>query len=619
MHLQRIATPLVIALWALNYLPLTAERGIARHLYGQQERAAATGPVLSDERSFTADVSRDGRTMVLVTYPYGRGSAANPSRLEIRDVTTKRTIVLAGGDSPAGSPGRPAAVFSPDASQVAYTWLDTRLAGTGHLNVISTTEGATPRTVVPADASDRGVIPHGWSPDGRAILALIHGASDQLGAEPTSIAWVSAHDGTIRTIKTLEAWRDAAAATAQPRVSPDGQRITYSAIASPNSRDRAIYIMDANGENEREIKLAGSSTSPVWTQDGRHIVFVNTQANRSSVLALPTATDSRIEPLLIAADLPTQDIPVELIAISTTGTLFYRKFGGGLIATVAERAPATGRVLQTFTGYGAAWVNATTVAFIRRDAELVVRSITAPDARSYVRDFLSVVPPRILSAGTAAVLFVPPPSGAFHRVDLTTGQFVRLFARDSPTNLRTNAATLSPDDKTLYLPELTKREGPWGRIVAIDLATADERTAVTFPHGFAGAGLDISPDGRMFAVHAADGRIVVMTLDGRHQREIVPPSPGGSARDLMRWTPDGRQIVFVAREEAPSTGWRLMRVPAAGGRVEFDGIESAQFAHVGGVTDIDVSPDGLLVVFSMRTPATYDVWALSDSRLSPGR
>ena len=87
----------------------------------------------------------------------------------------------------------------------------------------------------------------------------------------------------------------------------------------------------------------------------------------------------------------------------------------------------------------------------------------------------------------------------------------------------------------------------------------------------------------------------------------------------MRWTPDGRQIVFVAREEAPSTGWRLMRVPAAGGRAEFDGIESAQFEHVGGVTDIDVSPDGRLVVFSMRTPATYDVWALSDSRLSLGR
>jgi hypothetical protein len=59
-------------------------------------------------------------------------------------------MTLAGGVSDAGTPGRPAAVFSPDARHLAYTWLDPQLKDTGMLQVISVEKGAQPRTLIPA-------------------------------------------------------------------------------------------------------------------------------------------------------------------------------------------------------------------------------------------------------------------------------------------------------------------------------------------------------------------------------------------------------------------------------------------------------------------------------------
>jgi hypothetical protein len=227
--------------------------------------------VFSDEAGFTADVSADGRLAVVFTQPYGQGTDQAPSRLQIRNLLTHRTTVLSGGPSPAGTPGRPAAVFSPDAQYVAYSWLDVRLTDTGMLQVVGVADGATPRTLIPADPSDIGIVPHGWSSDGKSILVLIHGPSDRFLSDPTSIAWVSVADGTIRTIKVLEPWRGGGGAL--PRVSPDGKWIAYAAVAREASADSYIYVMDADGHSERAVAtLAGSNTSPAWTPDAAHVV-----------------------------------------------------------------------------------------------------------------------------------------------------------------------------------------------------------------------------------------------------------------------------------------------------------------------------------------------------------
>jgi hypothetical protein len=46
--------------------------------------------------------------------------------------------------------------------------------------------------------------------------------------------------------------------------------------------------------------------------------------------------------------------------------------------------------------------------------------------------------------------------------------------------------------------------------------------------------------------------------------------------DILRWTPEGQSLLFVARPVRAPT-WRMMRIPAAGGAAEFDGLDSAAF------------------------------------------
>lgn len=576
-------------------------------------------PVFSDEAGFTADVSADGRFAVVFTQPYGRGTNEAPSKLEIRDLSTRTVTVLQGGPSPAGTPGRPAAVFSPDARRVVYSWLDERLTDTGMLQVITVANGTT-RTLIPADPTDIGVVPHGWSPDGTSILVLVHGPSNRLTSDPTSIAWVSVADGAIRTIKTLEPWRGGV--DALPRLSPDGRWITYSAVPREGSTDRYIYVMDANGRFDRAVAtMAGASTSPVWTPDSSRIVFRHVLGNRNDLFAVSVVAG---RPVAVAPVRLDEGFDGEPIRITTSGALFYRTYGGGMTGLIAERAPDGGRVLQEISGYGAAW-RGNTLAYIRGDRELVVRSLDTGGERTYQHTFLPIFPPRLLRDGSAAIVYVFPgaddgrPGGSFYRVDFGSGEFKRLFGKDTAEHQRSNIGVLSNDDRMLYLGMLA--DGPrWSGIVGVDLATGNEGPRVSFPEpGLAAAGMALSPDGTTLAFHAADGRIVTMRLDGREYREVHGPSAGGGWRDVMRWSPDGRFIVFATRSASRSSSWRLLRVAATGGQPEDYGLDSSILPRPGQLTSIDLSPDGSRVAVGVRTRATFDVAVLENPLPDLGR
>jgi hypothetical protein len=580
---------------------------------------ATARAVLSDQLGFPADISADGRFLVTFTQPYGRGTKEAPSQVEIHDLGARTAIVLQGGTSPAGTPGRPAAVFSPDARRVAYSWLDERLSGTGMLQVIEVASEATPRTLIPADASDIGIVPHGWSPDGRSILVLIHGPSDRLTSDPTSIGWVSVADGTVRTIKTLEPWRGGN--DAYPRLSPDGRWIAYSAVAREGATERHIYLMDAEGRSARALAaLPGSCTSPVWTADSGNVVFRHVQGEQRGLYAVsvaagggPGAAPVRLTP----------QFDGEPIRITASGALLYRTYGGGTIGLLVERGPEGGRVVQEFSGYGTVW-RENRLVFIRGDREVVVRSLDTGSERAYPHTFLPIFAPRVLRDGSAAIVYVFPgadngrPGGSFYRVDFASGEFKRLFGKDTAHRMRSNVGVVSHDDRTLYLGVFADSPPGWSGVVGVDLATGDEGRFVPLPDPrLAGGGMALSPDGTTLAIQALDGRIVTMRLDGEGFREVHGPSPGGGWRDVMQWSPDGRSIIFATRSAPTSSTWRLVRVAASGGPPEAYGVESSRLPREGQLTSMDLSPDGLHVAIGLRTKATFDVRALD--RVMAGR
>jgi dipeptidyl aminopeptidase/acylaminoacyl peptidase len=134
----------------------------------------------------------------------------------------------------------------------------------------------------------------------------------------------------------------------------------------------------------------------------------------------------------------------------------------------------------------------------------------------------------------------------------------------------------------------------------------------------------VSPDGTTLAVGAvvgqvwqSDGRIYTVKVDGTDFREVggggLPGFWGGSP---LRWTPDGRSLLFRAFDA--DRDWQIMRIPASGGAVELDGVSYATVAPL--VPDIrmvrsnfnglDVSPDGSRLVVSTLVAPKFEVWAL---------
>lgn len=586
--------------------------------------------VISDETAFTTDVTPDGRLALMVEF--GARTNENPSRLMVRDLVTQRTVTVVEGG--AGAPiGRPAAVFSADAKRVAHTWWrEPRLLGApvpqALLRVTDTAPGAAPRWM----SSGGGVVPWAWSPDGKAIMCLIHGPGANI-ADPTSIAWVSVADATRRTIKTLEPWRNGAS-LARPRLSPDGVWIAYAAVAREGSTDTHVYVMDANGQNERVVaSIPGLNTWPIWAPDGAHLIFVNSQSGRRDLFAVPVqAGGPSGEPMRLQTG-----FAGEPIRLARSGDLFFQQTENVYPHhVIAERRSTGTRIERTFSGAGGTWFKGDRFAFVRpgpQGNDLIVRSLETGQERAYKHPGISLEPPRGLSDGSGVIVYVQPagdggrPGGAFYRVDVNTGDFGRLFAKDTAEYVRSTTMVLSPDGKILYLAARPNSQTLWTRIVGVNLETGLDASVVTLPgSGLPEApGLAISPDGTTLAIHASDGRIMTVRVDGREFRELYRPVQGAGWPEIMRWTPDGQSIVFATGGGLPGGGtglapWRLMRISAAGGQPEFDGLDSSKLESsvpvprmmVGSVLSIDLSPDGSRIAFSSRAILTYDVQVIGN-------
>jgi Tol biopolymer transport system component len=143
-----------------------------------------------------------------------------------------------------------------------------------------------------------------------------------------------------------------------------------------------------------------------------------------------------------------------------------------------------------------------------------------------------------------------------------------------------------------------------------------------------GVTLVLSPDGSTFAVMAAgteadvknsQARIFTVSVNGSGFRELCGPFPVNRTWDLLRWTPDGRSLLFAMAKET-KVGWRIMRVPAAGGQPVFDGLDSTNLTGsvrvptLGplGPFNIDLSPDGSRMSVGARTQASNELWALEN-------
>jgi Tol biopolymer transport system component len=564
------------------------------------------------------DISADGRFTV-GPERVGYGSFS----IVLRDVASGRATPLA-----AGSFGRGGfqARISNDGQRVAFSWWDNDQPS---LRVVGTTTSATPTIV-------QGLmLPLDWSPDGREVLVVIGRYGDAARPQQltsSELAWLSVESKSVRTIRTFESWQ-ALSLNFDARVSADGQYVAFGARPTVDSADRYLYVIDSSGRRETAVvTAAGTHGSPVWTPNGAHLLFVSNSGGPASLRSVGLLNGRAIgaprvvEPAFTGTP----------IGMTSSGNYYYtREKGGGNYGYVVSRRSSQGERPVVIPGLSASWSRTGSLAFVMNNGSqqlnLIVHNLTTGEERSIQHAGLGVASPRWLPDGSGVIVVVNERVGsqqrpAFHLVDLRTGTFRKLFDRDANGRPRTDVSTLAPDGKTLYLGVRNNDASPVTGIVGVDLATGRERPVATFTPGTGPSdafGLAISPDGTTLAATAwirayATARIFTVGVDGSNYREIVGSFETGWLGDTVKWTPDGRKILFVAFDA--NKQWRIMSVPAGGGQAEFDGLDFDTLAPLlpglrmfpGNFNNIDLSPDGSRIIASTLTSSKFELWTLDN-------
>ena len=567
------------------------------------------------------DVSADGRLTVGPEL-----AAAGWQNIVLRETATGRTMTIVPGSLDAsGFQAR----LSDNGDRVAYNWFD-RQQNTVALRVISTTPGTSPATLLSGPYQRLG--PLDWMPDGKEVVAVT--APEGQTPNPLRLVALNVADGASRTIKTLESWRQP---MPDAKVSPDGSTLAYSAIAAEGSSDRYIFTVSTRGGTDvAAVKMAGMNRFPTWTPDGGHLVFLNEAGGQTQLRAVPMrAGEPSGESFLIE-----RNFSGTQLFMTRAGELLYPVSSeSGFSEFVAERNPAGSRIMQTFKGQSGTWSKGNRLAFIRRGAtgvaDIIVRSMATGEERSYSRDRgFSVQSSRWLHDDSGLIVFrnlqVEPGTagGVFYRLDVASGEMKRLFARDTPDHERSPGVLVAHDNKSIYTAVRKDGKSPWTAVVSIDLETGVETPLFSFPAP--GFSHDIppcwalSPEGRRLAISVpvegskTRSRLITVNLDGSDWREIHTYDNDHWV-DVLRWTPDGHSLLFIA-SPVGAPAWRMMRIPAAGGAAEFDGLDSAAFTstvplpkiETRNIANFEISPDGSRVVFGSRTIAMHELWSIDN-------
>jgi Tol biopolymer transport system component len=198
-----------------------------------------------------ARLSPDGKKMAYIVY-----AGNSPKSIEILDLKTRTSKVLI--DS--GASGQSSVVWSPESDKIAYTFRGKELR-------VLDIDGTNSRILL-KNSGDL-IYPTDWSRDGKKIMCFFV-ASDR----PCRMGTVTS-DGQIQFLATGNSidWSDEA------KFSPDGAYVACSFEEKDGNTD--IYVWTSDGSRKvRVTDHPGRDENPVWSPDGKYIVFLSDR-NRS--------------------------------------------------------------------------------------------------------------------------------------------------------------------------------------------------------------------------------------------------------------------------------------------------------------------------------------------------
>ena len=557
----------------------------------------------------SSSVSLDGRAL---------SYRAWHARLAIHDLTTGRNRTLTGEPQDWWG-GVEGSTVSPDGRHIAYAW---RERGRVELRIIGL-DGSEPRTLLAKESAR--LEPTGWSSNGSHILAAW-----QTESESMVIALVAVADGAVRILKTLQGGRPLGVS-----LSPDGRYVAYD-YAPVERGHRDIFLLPtAGGEATTLVAHAASDFHPVWTPDGKGVLFLSDRGGSLGAWRIAAAEGKpHGSPMLVKPDTG----PIVPMGFTRDGSFYYRLLTRSENVYVATLDAASGQAVSSptvaidhFVGRNAspAWSpDGRHLAYLsQRTSEnlpgawlLVIRSIETGDESEFTHDLhlapssygrtVSPYPPTWSPDGKLVLVGGWDQHGGqgLYTVDIRAGE-VAPIVKTGVHDL-VFSASWSRDGKSLVYEQDPSDD----RCVVVrrNLETGEENEliGVSSPRSIDAEAL--SPDGRRLALLINDWE----TVDAWSLQ--VMPADGGEPRELLRledpeyisgvvglvWTPDGRELLFGTGVWG-SPERTLWRIPAAGGERKKLGVAME------GLGRLSIHPDGSRIAFSAGSN-NAEVWAMEN-------
>jgi Tol biopolymer transport system component len=191
-------------------------------------------------------------------------------------------------------------VWSPDGRRVVF---NLAVNGVNNLHLIDASGGGQPERLLTSEngqtpterllTSGNGQTPMSWS---RAANAIAFIQRTKTGA---NAIWTLAMDGE----RTPRVFVESTFMLWHPEFSPDGRLIAY---ASNESGAFEVYVQPYPGPGEKTRVSTAAGAEPIWTADGRELLYRSGTADRHQVLsaAIRSLSPFRVDPPRVVFDGP---------------------------------------------------------------------------------------------------------------------------------------------------------------------------------------------------------------------------------------------------------------------------------------------------------------------------
>lgn len=448
--------------------------------------------------------------------------------------------------------------------------------------------------------------PAAWSVDHKEILGPF-----RMRDEPIKIVWVSAADGSVRTVKVLDDWPKKVA------LSSDGRYVAYDLPQEKGSSKRDIFVL-ACGEKQEIPVVQNPANDKLlgWTPDGKHIFFTSDRMGSWDGWVLKIA---RGEPSGLPQLVNVSMDNVLPIGFTRDGSFYYELSRRSYGVYIASLDLETGKVLSSpkpvgYTGTEGSpdWSpDGKYLAYCTRPRDtkrwiIHIRSVETDQERQLDAKLRGFRLLRWCPDGRSILVtdfFQQKLQDIVYKIDVLTGGRTVLLRTKTSNILH---AALSPDGKTLFYSDCDRPTGPtMSRLMVRDLQTGREKQLVRTVYGTAPySRWALSPDGKQLAFvlqSKADRSLNTVSTTGGKPNELLRKKIAEDLRLRVAWTPDGQNILFFLGKE-------LWRIPSEGREArKLLEWKERRFS----LDDIRVHPDGQNVALEVTEPRN-EVWVMEN-------